>query len=485
MSSPDPKEKPAQQESPAKNKKAEKKKESINQPQNWNEIRDSWTQRHAHMAEAKAMAMLDVKLDDDDLGLAQHLLFFGIVGFFVLFVIWANFAQLDEVTRGDGKVIPSSEVQQLQSLEAGIVEEFLVKEGGEVSVGQVLMRLSDIEASSDLGASRARYLGLLASITRLQAEAKGESTLTFPNEVMEGSPSSVSEEMNAFRANKVQRDSQLNVLTQQKAQREQEVRELQTRISDLREVVRLQREEMEMIRPLVEKGAAPQMELLQLERGMKERDSELNSLLSSLPRAQSAVSEVNARIDDLNNSAQADAQTELSAKLIELNEIKERLSALKERKTRTEIKSPVNGTIKEFTVNTVGGVVRPGETLIEIVPKDDQLLIEARIRPSDIAHVYPTQAAIVKITAYDFSIYGGLESEVVDISADTIEDEQGNSFYRVRLRTNETELKRKGEILPIIPGMVASVDILTGKKTVMQYLLKPFVKTLDNAMTER
>ena len=197
------------------------------------------------------------------------------------------------------------------------------------------------------------------------------------------------------------------------------------------------------------------------------------------------MNEAQARIADLKTTAQAQAQTELSAKLIEMNELGERQSALTDRKTRTEIKSPVNGTVQEVKVKTIGGVVRPGEDIIKIVPKDDQLIVEAQVKPSDRAFIYPKQKAIVKITAYDFSIYGGLEGEVLDISADTIKDEKGNFFYRVRLRTYETELKRKGEVLPIIPGMVASADILTGQKTVMQYLLKPFVKTLDNAFNER
>ena len=291
--------------------------------------------------------------------------------------------------------------------------------------------------------------------------------------------------MNTFRANRQSLDNQLNVLMQQKAQREQEVRELTGRISDTRGVLNLQKQEMAMVEPLVASGSAPRMELLQLERSIKERQTELNGYSSSLPRARSAVNEAQARMNEIKSNAKAQAQTELSAKLIEMNEIKERLSALTERKTRTEVRSPVAGTIQEITVNTVGGVIRPGEDLIKIVPKDDKLVVEAKVRPADRAFIYPGQKAVVKLTAYDFSIYGGLDAELVSISADTFEDQDGNSFYQVKLRTEETQLKRKGEVLPIEVGMVASVDILTGEKTVMQYLLKPFIKTLDNAMSER
>lgn len=464
---------------------AEKKKPQkppVDGNEEWKALREGWAAEQVQKAHAQLLAKFDT---DDDMPLSRHLLLMSIAAFFVLFFIWANLAQLDEVTRGEGKVIPSSEVQALQTLEAGIVEEFMVREGDAVTSGQVLMRLSDVEASSDLGANNARYLGLQASIIRLQAEAEGKTSVEFPEDVMKGAPTSVTEELNSFRANQTQLQGQLNIFMQQMSQREQEVRELSQRASDIRGVIALQREEKAMVEPLVAKGSAPKMELLQLERTIKEKQTELNSVQSNLPRAQSAVSEAKARMEDLKTSAKAQAQTELSAKLIEMNEIKERLGALTERKTRTEIKSPVNGTVQEIKVKTVGGVVRPGEDIIKIVPKDDQLIVEAHVKPSDRAFIYPKQKAIVKITAYDFSIYGGLEGEVLDISADTLKDEKGNFYYRVRLRTYETELKHKGEVLPIIPGMVATADILTGQKTVMQYLLKPFVKTLENSMNER
>ena len=461
---------------------SEDKNAQGNHQENQTAINQSWAKNQVGVAEARAITFFDA---DDSIPLSKHFLLVAITVFFVSFVIWANLAKLDEVTRGDGKVIPSSDVQALQSIDPGIVEEFLVKEGDGVERGQVLVRLRDIEASSDLGANRARYLGLLATITRLQAQAEGRETVEFPDEVKKDAPNSVTEELNAFRANKLQLAGQRRVLEQQLMQREQEVDELNTRIGDLRGVIHLQRKELNIIKPLVARGSAPELELLQLQRGIKEKVTELNSLTSSVPRTKSAIEEAKARLDEIDQTAKTEAQAELSAKLTELNEIRERLSGLKERKGRKEMKSPVAGTIQELTVNTVGGVVRAGEDIIKIVPKDDQLIVEARVKPSDRAFIYPGQDAVIKITAYDFSIYGGLKGELLDISADTIEDEQGNSFYRVRLRTHETELKRNGEVYPIIPGMVASVDILTGEKTVMQYLLKPFIKTLDNSMNER
>lgn len=463
-------------------KKPKEDRASINDAEGWEGIQENWVREKQQNIQAQARRFFDT---DEEVPLSKHILLMVIVSFVVIFILWANFAELDEVTRGDGKVIPSSDVQALQILDAGLVKEFLVREGDRVEAGEVLVRLDSIQADSDLGANEARYLGLLASITRLAAEAEGKATFEFPAEVMKGSPSSVTEELNAFNANRRAMQGQMSVLEQQMRQREQEVRELNTRIGDTRSVIALQRREADLIRPLVQRGSAPELELLQLQRGIKEKQAELNGYTTSLPRAKSAIEEANARIEEIRTNAKAQAQTELSTKLIEMNEIKQRLSALEQRQGLTALRSPVDGTIQEITVNTVGGVVRPGEDFIKIVPEDDQLIIEAKVRPADRAFIFPGQKAVIKLTAYDFSIYGGLNGELVSISADTFEDQEGNTSYKVKLRTEETVLRRKGEELEITVGMVASVDILTGKKTVMQYLMKPLNKTRELALRER
>lgn len=440
-----------------------------------------WLEGHVERVKAQGERFFDT---DEDLPLGAHMLLFFIVGFWTLFILWASFAKLDEVTRGDGTVIPSSEIQKISSLEGGIIEELMVKKGEEVREGDTLVRLSDIAANSALGSDEARYLGLLATITRLQAEVEGRIP-QFPQEVMEGAPQSVTEEMNAYRANMDKINSQVVIMEQQRSQRSQELNELRVRASDVTGQLNLIREEKAMIEPLVANGSAPRMELIQLDTRIQEKKTELNGVNSAIPRARAAIGEANARIQEVKSTAKAQAQTELSAKLIEMNAIQKGLAGLEDRKDRAEIKSPVNGYIKDVKVYTIGGVVQPGQEFIEIVPKDDQLLVEARINPKDIAFLYPDQPAVVKITAYDFAIYGGLKGKLIGISPDAIVDEEGNSFYLVQIQTEESVLKRKGEILPIIPGMVASVDILTGEKTVMEYLLKPFIKTLQNSMNER
>ena len=318
----DPKKVPADQ---AHDGKAQDDKRTINDAEEWEGIQEDWIREKTQNVSAHARRFFDA---DDEVPLSKHFLLMAILSFLVIFIVWANVAELDEVTRGDGKVIPSSDVQALQTLDAGLVKEFLVREGDRVESGQVLVRLDAIQAESDLGANEARYLGLLASITRLSAEAEGETSFDFPEEVMKGTPSSVTEELNAFSANRRAMQGQIDVLDQQMRQREQEVRELNTRIGDTRSVIALQRKEADLIRPLVQRGSAPELELLQLQRGIKEKQAELNGYTTSLPRARSAIDEAKARIEEIKTNAKAQAQAELSTKLIEMNEIKQRLSAL-------------------------------------------------------------------------------------------------------------------------------------------------------------
>lgn len=473
---------PPVKKSPPPARKAKPEDLDLNKDEDFGKLQQQWMRERREKMEAYADRYF---MTDDELPLHRHALLVIIFFFFVVFVVWASFSTLDETARGEGQIIPTSEIQVIQNLEGGIVEAFFVQEGAMVKKDEPILRLKDVGANSELGSNNARYLGLLATVTRLQAEVEGKDTVTFPDDVMKGAPKSVTEELAAFRANRDKLSGQTRVLEEQLVQRRQEVSELSTRAADLDAVIRLSREEKSMIEPLVARGSAPKIELVQLERGIKEKQTELNGVRQAIPRANAAISEAQARINEMKSTTIAQSQNELAAKMIEMNTVKETLGALTDRKDRTEIKSPVNGKIKDFKINTVGGVVKPGDPIVEIVPMDEQLLVEAKIKPSDIARLRPNMPAMVKITAYDFTIYGGLKGEVVDISADTIKNEKGESFYRVKVKTFENSLKRKGEDLPIIPGMIATVDIQTGKKTVMEYLLKPFVKTMQNSMNEK
>ncbi|MGI9452669.1 MAG: HlyD family type I secretion periplasmic adaptor subunit [Geminicoccaceae bacterium] len=413
-----------------------------------------------------------------------HLLLATMVAFFVLFFAWASFATLDEVTRGDGRVIPSSQVQVVQNLEGGIIAELKAREGQIVEAGDILLRINNVKAASELEGARQRYFSLLGSIARLKAEIE-ETGIDFPDEVLNEARRVAIDETALFNARLASLDSELEILRNQAQQRDQEVAELKNKLKQLARSAKLAEDELKITEPLAAKRVVSKVDLLRLQRQVNDLNGELESLRLALPRVKLAQSEAHRRIEERFLSFRAEAQRELNTVQTEASSLAELLAADADRIHRTDVRSPVRGTIKSLLINTVGGVVQPGQDLVEIVPLEDSLLIEAQIRPADIAFLRPNQAAVVKVTAYDFSIYGGLDAEVENISADTITDERGESFFRVRVRTKENTLTKTGEPLPIIPGMTTQVDILTGQKTVLDYLLKPILRVRDQALRER
>ena len=422
---------------------------------------------------------------DEDLPASSHMLLFLIAGIIITFIFFANVTYLDELTRGAGEVVPSQDVQIISNLEGGIVEEIFVRTDDEVKKGEPLMRLRDVNAISEFESNKARVLGLQAAIVRLTAESAGETVLAFPEELVINAPEAVAEEKKAFQANRQQIQGQLNILEDQQLQREQEVNETRTAIRGVQEQITLIKSERDQIMPAVQRGSLPQFELVELEQRLAQKQAELDSLQSSLPRLRTAVEEARKRKQDLLDTAKAQAQAELSEKTAEVLSIEKKLVALEDRKIRTEIISPVHGIVKNIKVTTLGGVVKPGEDIIEIVPKDDRLVIEARIKPEDVGFLKQGQDAVIKLTSYDFTIYGGLSGTLTDISADTIKTDEGESFYRARIETDRTSLSYKGQELAIRPGMQASVDIVTGRKSIMDYILKPIHKTISGSLRER
>ena len=413
-----------------------------------------------------------------------HLLLFVIAAFFVIFFAWASWAELDEVTRGEGKVIPSSQVQVVQNLEGGIVAEIPVREGAIVEPGEVLVRIDDVRAASELRESRQRYLALQGALSRLRAEVD-DVPVAFAPEIMTEASGVAQSEGALYRARKEALQSELEILRSQAAQREQELTELATRLGQLERSHALALEELEITEPLAASRVVSRVQLLRLEREVNDLAGELEATRLAVPRVEAALREATRRIDERQLSFRAEAQRELNAVQAEGAALQEVITAEADMVSRTEVRSPVRGTVKQLFINTVGGVIQPGADLVEIVPLEDNLLVEAKVRPADIAFLRPGQPAVVKVTAYDFAIYGGLDAVVEDISADTITDERGESFYRVRVRTHESALHEAGEPLPIIPGMTTQVDILTGEKTVLDYLLKPILRAKERALRER
>ena len=410
------------------------------------------------------------------------LLLFGIVAFFVVAFFWSKNAVLDEVTRGDGKVIPSSQVQIIQNLEGGILQDLLVREGDIVEKGQILLRIDATGYASRAGEIESNYLNLMGRIARLEAEASGEP-LTFPAELI---AERTIREQNLFNARQAALQSQIQILRQQAQQRKQEIAEINGKLRQFRASLGLANEEMEITAPLVKKGIVPKVDSLKLRREINELEGQIAASKLSLPRVEGALKEANQRIEEKILSFKSSASQELSQTRAEYEAARQAILGVKDRVARTDVRSPVTGEVKDVKIQTIGGVVKPGQDIIEIVPIDDTLLVEANIRPADIAFLRPGQEATVKITAYDYSIYGGLPAKLERISADTIVDEKsGESYYQIIVRTDQNSLKRGENSYPIIPGMVASVDILTGHKTVLDYILKPILKTRDTALRER
>ena len=403
--------------------------------------------------------------------------------FVAIFIYWASIATLDEVTRGDATVIPSQRVQVIQNLEGGILAEMLVREGNIVERGEVLLRIENTAAQAQFKENQARIYSLAASTARLEAEAEGKP-LEFPEGLLEAAPAVVASERETHALRTQELAQSVAGLESEVVQRRQEIQELQSRRDQLADTLRITRRELNLMRPLAPRVVS-EREVLQLERQVAEIDGELRTVELSIPRAEAALEQAQHRLEEVGFTFKREAAERLSELRAELNALLEINAAGEDRVQRTTIPSPVRGKVQQIFFNTVGGVIPPGEDILEIVPLDDTLLVEARIKPADIAFIRPGQDAKVKITAYDFSIYGSLDAKVENVSPDTDTDDEGNIFYRVQLRTQENTFNRNGKTYPISPGMVASVDILTGEKTVMDYLLKPILKVQENALRER
>ncbi|MEH6630460.1 MAG: HlyD family type I secretion periplasmic adaptor subunit [Halopseudomonas aestusnigri] len=404
--------------------------------------------------------------------------------FFVVFGTWATMAELDEVTRGDGTFIPAQKTQVIQNLEGGIISEILVQEGDIVGKGDILVRIENSAATANFRDSQSQKVILTTTVARLSAELN-DTKLEYTEEQITAAPDEVSDQLALYNARIRQQAAQVKVLENQARQRKQEISEVHSRIGQLKNSLNLATQERNITKPLVDKGISPRLELIRIDRQIADLSGEIKTLRVSLPRLDGAVLEAKQRIDEMVLTTKAEVSDQLNRARSELKSITESIAAGADTVRRTDVKSPVRGTIKELKRNTVGGVIRGGEDIVEIVPLDDTLIVEAKIRPSDRAFLRQGQEATIKVTAYDFSIYGGLKGKLERISASTIKDEEGESFYRVYLRTADNKIVSKGKELEIIPGMTANVEILTGKKTVMDYLLKPILKARDSAMREK
>jgi adhesin transport system membrane fusion protein len=397
-------------------------------------------------------------------------------------LVWSALAHVEEVTRGEGKVISSRQLQVVQSLDGGVVTEILVREGQVVEAGQVLLKIDETRATSGVRESAAQSFALRARLARLRALAEGS---TFqPPAVGSGGDERriVLEERRLYESRRSELNTMLSINQQQLQQRHQELAEVRSRKSAALRTLELGQQELAKTRPLLATGAVSEVEILRLERDVSKSRGESEQATAQIARVQASISEAQRKIQETEISFRNEARKELAEVMGKLNALSEGAVALADKVEKAQVKSPVRGRVQRLLANTVGGVVQPGKDIVEVVPLDDALVLEAKVVPKDIAFIRPGQSATVKFTAYDFSIYGGLDAEVENISPDTVSDERGNAFYLVRVRTKQANFSEK---LPIIPGMTAEVDILTGNKTVLSYLLKPVLKTHAYALRER
>jgi len=407
------------------------------------------------------------------------------VAFLVSALYWANWAQLDEVTRGQGTVIPSSQIQVIQNLEGGILSAMFVTEGQLIEKGHVLAQIDDTRFSSSLRESQQQSITLKAKAARLQAEVDGVPFI-LSEELAAEKTNVVRDELALYKARQQELNTTKSILKDQSQEIKQELAELESKKAKLKRSYDLLKRELALSRPLIAAGAISEVEVLRLERQVSEMRGELDGAKLAKPRLHSKLRASMKKVNEVDFRFTNEARVELNAVSAELLQMNESSVALEDRVDRTAVRSPVKGTVKRIMVTTIGGVIQPGEELMEIVPLDDTLLVEAEINPKDIAFLHTGLKAVVKLSAYDFAIYGGLEGVVEHISADTItSDRDEESYYLVKIRTKETALESTGTKLRIIPGMLAEIDILTGKKTVLDYILKPILRAKSHALRER
>ena len=413
----------------------------------------------------------------------RFVLYFWVIAIFA-FLTWANFALIDEIARGDGEIIPSGENQMIQNLEGGIVEEILVKEGQEVSSGQILLKIDNKKSASSYSSNAVKADALQAKIARLRAESKGQNFSVAP-ELEARIPLIVENEKSLYETNKRQLNSKQSALRERLSQKRQELSEAESQLRHLKSSHEMIETEVRMTEPMVRKGVRSKIDFLKLQREANEIESKYDATNKSIPRLRSAIKEVQSTINETKYMFKGEAKIKRNEAISELRSLRENSTALQDQVSRTVVKSPMNGIVQKLFVHTVGGVLKPGEDIMEIVPSDQNLLVEVKIKPADIAFIYYGQKAIVKFSAYDFAIYGGLNGEVVHISADTIKDEKDNVFYSVRIKTSVNYLGEDHKKLKIIPGMTVNVDIITGQKSVLDYILKPILKTKQYTFSER
>lgn len=417
--------------------------------------------------------------------ISSSLLLYSIASIFIALVTWSAFAEIDTVTRATGKVIPSGRLQVIQSLEGGIFESISVRAGQPVKKGDVVATLSTVQLGADLNTRSQQLFNAKAKAARFKALA-ADKTPAFGVELERAAPDLIASERAAFETSRAQFEAQQDVIRAQMTQRELERREARVSRDSALNTLEMMANERKLIAELVQKGLEPRLELIRLDRAIADARGRYDAANVAISRIESSISEMKSRLNASVRQFRSEAQNEYNQAMAEVNAMTQSMPALQDRVNRSELRSPVDGVVNRVLFSTVGAVLKPGELVAEVVPSDDDLLVEAMVDPRDIAFVAVGQPAKVKVTAYDYAIYGSLEGEVLEISPDVfVLNDKGQSAYQVKIKTQKPEPGSRAEKISIMPGMQAQIDIVNGSKTVMQYLSKPLVSVKENAFKER
>lgn len=415
---------------------------------------------------------------------AANLFLFTIAALVGFFILWASLAKVEEMTRGAGQVVPSQDVQIVQSLEGGILAELLVHSGDRVEKGQVLMRISDVHFAAEEGGVEARFLSLRAKKARAAAEAEGRD-FVMPEDIMTAAPKIAANEEKLYQSRQKELANALAILENKVAGMTASMAETHANIKRLRDNSALLGKELAITSKMVAQQAMPKIEEIRLQRELSDVKGQISAEQQKLAGAEADLRAAEKELQDQGDKFRTQALGELTEVESQIAQLEESLKSIEDRVFRTELRAPVTGIVNNIAVTTIGGVIEPAQKLVEIVPVDDELKIIARVSPSDIAFIKIGQPAKVKISAYDPQRYGALEGKLVRIGANSVTDRQDNVFFEIEVRTAKNYLGSAAAPLPITPGMVAEVEIITGKRTIMEYLLKPVLRARDRALTER
>ncbi len=412
------------------------------------------------------------------------LMLFAIMGFVVFLLVWAGVAQIEELTRGEGQVVPSQDVQIVQSLEGGILGELPVKEGQLVKKGEVVLRISDVQFSSEERGTEAKFSGLSARKARLEAEAGGKAFVV-PPEIEKKNPQVAANELALYNSRQQELKNSYGILEDRISRASAGLSEVKAQIGRLSESKRHLQQELDLTREMVKKRAVPKLEEMRLEREVGDIGGQINAESQRQRGLEAELQEAKKEKENQADKFRSQALGELNGVETEISSLQENLKTIGDRVYRAELRSPVDGIVNSIAVKTIGGVLQPGMKLMEIVPVDDELKIIARVPPDEIAFLRPGQDVKVKITAYDPQKYGALNGSLTRIGANSVTDKDGNIAFEIEVSTDKNHLGTVEAPLPITPGMVAHIEVVTGKRAILDYLLKPVLRARDRAFTER